>query len=74
MSGELNLHMVWINNETGRYRFRKYGFFAGMIVTNNFPSSSSPPQIKLYRRRRQPTALVPSVTRGTIFSGTLSKL
>jgi len=30
--------------------------------------------LTLYGRRRQPTARVPSVARGTIFSGTLSEL
>ena len=30
--------------------------------------------IELYTRRRQPTARVPSVARGTIFNGTLSEL
>jgi hypothetical protein len=74
MSDELNLHMMWINNEIGRYRFRKFGFFAGIFVIINFPSFSTPPQIKLYRKRRQPTARVPSVARGTIFHGALTEL
>jgi hypothetical protein len=43
----MNLLMVWINNEIGCYRFRKFGFFAGKFVTNNFPSSILP-QIKLF--------------------------
>jgi hypothetical protein len=29
---------------------------------------------KFYSRRRQPTACVPSIARGTIFSGTLSEI
>jgi hypothetical protein len=32
------------------------------------------PGLTLYTRRRQPTARVPSVARGTIFNGTLSEL
>jgi len=58
----------------GRYCFLQTGDDLVSKSVKSFLQPHNYVRPILYHRRRQPTARVPSVARGTIFNGTLSEL